>query len=270
MRQGTSRPAIHRWSLLGALALALPLVGCYGGDASGVVAVRHYAVRDFTALAVSSDGMVRVVPGEFAVSVSGETNVLPTVRVERHGDTLVLARAVDWIDGVRPTVSIEYRVSMPTLRRLQVSGPGTVAVRGMQSSSGLKLEATGSGEIRAWDVAAEEIELTATAAGAVSMANVRASRVRCSIRGSSRVLMDGAAATLVLEASGSGLYRGSYLRAATVKATLNGAGQALVWAQEKLEAQVGGRGRLRYRGAPVVASTVARGGTVQPLGAVEP
>ena len=259
-----------RWRLFGALASTLPLLlGCYAGEASGIVAVRDYAVDGFVAVAVSSDGGVRIVPGEHGVSVSGETNVLPTVRVERRGDTLFLGRAVDWIDGVRPTVSIEYRVSMPELRRLQVSGPGTVSVLGMKSKAGLTLDIAGAGQVDLVHVVAAEVELTARAASVVSATGLRAPVVRCVVGGSSRVALDGEAETLVLEASGSGLYRGSHLRAATVQAALNGAGQALVWAHERLEAEVGGRSLLRYRGNPAIDGKVVRGGAMQPLAAAE-
>lgn len=263
-------PLVRGCSFFGVLALALPLAGCYSGEASGIVALRDYAVDGFVAVAVSSDGGVRIVPGEHGVSVSGETNVLPTVQVERRGDTLYLGRAVDWIDGVRPTVSIEYRVSMPVLERLQVSGPGTVAVLGMKSNKALTLDIAGGGQVDLVDVAAAEVDLTARAASVVSATGLRAPLVRCVVGGSGRVALDGEADTLVLEASGSSLYRGSHLRAATVQAELNGAGQALVWAQERLEAQVGGRSRLRYRGDPTVDGKVVRGGSMQPLTATEP
>lgn len=260
---------MHLRSLLGALAWTLPLLGCYGGEASGIVALRDYPVDGFVAVAVSSDGRVRIVPGEYGVSVSGETNVLPTVQVERRGDTLFVGRAVDWVDGVRPTVTIEYRVSMPVLERLQVSGPGTVAVLGMRSNKGLALDVAGGGQVDLVDVAAAEVELRARAASVVSATGLSAPLVRCVIAGSSRVALDGEAETLLLEASGSALYRGSHLRATYVQAELNAASQALVWAHERLETQVGGRGRLRYRGDPVVDGKVVRGGSMQPLATVE-
>ena len=93
-------------------------------------------------------GELSVTPGAFAVSVSAEDNVMPSVVVELDGDTLVLRRDSDWGEGVRATYPIEFMVSVPEIKVLRVSGSGRAAVQDVPVADGLMLIVYGSGEIR--------------------------------------------------------------------------------------------------------------------------
>ena len=119
----------HSESLLALLALIL--TGCYTGEGSGRVVVERFDVGEFTEVVLSGDGKVVIAPGEHAVSVSAEDDVVPSLIVAADGKTLVLQREVDWIDGVRPTVPIEFRVTMPVLEGVRVSGSAVATIRGV-------------------------------------------------------------------------------------------------------------------------------------------
>ena len=257
MRDGARR-------LLTTLAL-LAMAGCYAGEGSGRLALQDYPARDFQAVALSGAGTVTITAGDFAVSASAEDNVLPTLRVERHGETLMLGREVDMIDGIRPTVPIEFRIAMPTLDRVAVSGSGTVAVRSLASETALRLEIVGAGVIDMADVAAPSLTIDIAGAGSVKAVDVRAQTLHCAISGSGRMTLAGSADSLTAALSGASLLRASQLRASRVDVNVNGAGQAGVWATDSLNARIDGSGRVLYRGQPTIQHTVQRDGELVAL-----
>lgn len=249
---------------LPALALLAVLAGCYTGEGSGVVAVRSYPVDGFTGISLDGDGDATVVAGPYAVSVSAEDNVLPSIRVERRGDRLVLGRDSDWIDGIRPTVPIEFRISMPRLDAAGVSGGATLRISGVRTGQ-LALRVSGGGEIALADARADEIALDVDAAGILRGSDLDAQRLRVAVGGAGRVSVGGAAAHSEVAVRGSGVYRASELDSASAAVEVEGAGQALVRVADALAARVSGKGRLGYFGAPQVDGTVVRAGRLEAL-----
>ena len=254
---------MRRLALL--LAVAASVAGCFSNDASGVVALRQYPVSPFAAVALSGEGQVFVAPGDYGLVVSGEADVLPSVRVERDGDVLVLGRDVDWFDGVRATVPIQFRVTVPQLRAVSVSGSGSVTVHSPPADGSLRVEAAGGSTADLTNIDAGQLEVTAQDAAVVRVVDVRADAVRFVLRGGARVTVAGVAEAVELDISGGGLFRGSGLQAQTVDAQVTGAGQAFVWAEGDLEAAVAGVGRIHYRGSPRVVKELQRDGQLLPL-----
>lgn len=252
---------MHRTVLrVAALVCALAVVGCYSGEGSGELAFEVYPVADFDVVALAGEGSVTITPGEFAVSASAEDNVLPSLRVLREGSALMLRRDVDVIDGIRAELPIEYHVSMPWLAEARVSGSGAMAIRGFDSEAPLRLEAKGASGVDVAGVAASEVTIAASGAAAVTIAGLAAQRIDCEISGSAHVSAAGEAEALALNIRGSAAFRGARLRVAAAKAQVAGAAQGFVWAFETLDAEVGGRGRLLYRGAPTVTRMLQREG----------
>ena len=250
-----------------ALALiALIVAGCYTGEGSGRVVVAHFDMAAFTDIVLTGDSKVIVTPGEAcAVSVSVEDDVLESLRVESDGGSLYLGRDVDWLDGIRPTVPIEFRVSLPVLKAVQVFGSGSAAIHGMEFGDDLRLETSGSGSIDASPVVAETVTVEASGNGEVAIADLRATTFRSSVGGAGDVSVAGVADEVEIRVSGSGLYRGNDLRASSTRVEVGGAGQAFVWAERDLEAEVGGAGRVVYRGNPAVEKRVREDDQVVPM-----
>ena len=263
---------IHCWRRpCGLLALAM-LAGCYAAEGSGEIAHQTYAVEDFTEVVLSGSGQATIVQGEYRVTASADSDVLPSVRVERRGKTLILSREVDWIDGVRPTVPVDYRISMPTLHAAKASGSGSLKVRGAtgegeggeggEGVEKLRLAVFGSGTIDVAAAAAHSVTVDVNGSGVVSISAMQAGSLRVEIAGSGRVTADGSADDAAVEVFGSSVFRGSRLRAATASVQVTGSGQALVWAVDKLEAHINGSGRVTYFGEPVVEQVVQGSGQV--------
>ena len=236
--------------------LALVVTGCYTGEGSGRVVVERFDVEAFSEIVLSSGGRVTVVPGENAVSVSAEDDVLPSLHVAVDGTTLHLQREVDWIDGIRPTVPVEFRVAMPMLDAVRVSGSGRVAIRGVEFGTETTFAASGAGSIDAVAVACRGLVAEVDGAGEIFVTGINASTFRGVVGGSGRITAQGSAEEVDVAVGGSGLYRGSDLRGSSTRVEVGGVGQAFVWAVERLEAGVGGEGRVVYRGDPSIEERV--------------
>lgn len=232
--------------------LALILTGCYTGEGSGRVVVERFDVGGFTEVVLSGDGKVIIAPGEHAVSVSAEDDVVPSLTVAANGKTLVLQREADWIDGVRPTLPIEFRVTMPMVEGVRVSGSAMATIRGVPFGDEATLATSGAASIDAAPVDCGRLIAEVDGAGEILVSGVAAKALRATVGGSGRITALGEAEEVEVDVSGSGLYRGSDLRGGSVRAEVGAAGQAFVWAERRLDADVGGEGRVVYRGDPVI------------------
>lgn len=252
-------------SMAAAGVAALAVAGCFGNDAGGVVALRDHAVAaPFAAVALNGEGELSIAPGDHALAISAEADVLPSVRVEVVDGTLVLGRDVDWFDGLRATVPIQFRVTMPRLKAVSVAGAGSALVRGLAGDD-VRLTVAGGGSADAVGLEAARLIVSADGAGTVHAAGVRAETMRSALRGSARVTVSGVAQRAEVDVSGGGLYRGAGLRAEAVTVDVTGAGQAFVWAEQQLAANVAGIGRIHYRGSPAIEQSLQRQGQLLPL-----
>lgn len=273
VRCSLSLPPVAGWlpktakALLTGL-LPLSLTACFSADGSGRLASRTYDASGFSGVALGSEGVVTIMPGEFAVSASAEDDVLPTVTVERRDETLVIGRDVDLIDGIRPTLPIEVRIAMPVLDAVSVSGSGSVVVRGLGASeTALRLEIVGAGTIDLAQLQVPALAIDMHGAGWLSATGVEAGEVNAKVRGSGRVSLAGVADGASIAVSGAGLFRASHLRTSNVDVDVTGAGQVAVWAQDALRVRIDGNGRVLYRGTPTIRQNIQRDGELVALGA---
>lgn len=243
--------------VVGAIALA----GCFSNAGSGRVVVETFDQRDFTEVALTGAGRLVVTGGDFAVAVSAEDDVMPSVSVVKKGPRLILGRNVDWFDGVRPTVRVEYRVALPAAEAVRVSGSGEATV-GALSGPALALAVSGAGDIRAGRLEIGELALAVTGAGGIVVAEAIAETIQGKLSGAGNVSVGGEAKRLQLEVSGAGVFRGSETRVESARVRITGAGEAFVWPSSRLHARVTGAGRVRYRGAPKVDAAVQGAGRV--------
>lgn len=240
---------------------AVALAGCFSNAGSGRVVVETFDQRDFTEVALTGAGRLVVTGGDFAVAVSAEDDVMPSVSVVKKGPRLILGRNVDWFDGVRPTVRVEYRVALPAAEAVRLSGSGEATV-GALSGPALALAVSGAGDIRAGRLEIGELALAVTGAGGIVVAEAIAETIQGKLSGAGNVSVGGEAKRLQLEVSGAGVFRGSETRVESARVRITGAGEAFVWPSSRLHARVTGAGRVRYRGAPKVDAAVQGAGRV--------
>ena len=247
-------------------ACLVALGGCYTERGSGEVTVVSHDLTGFHSVRLVGAGELSVASGAFAVSVSAEDNVMPSVVVEMDGDTLVLRRDSDWGEGVRPSFPIEFMVALPALKAVRVSGSGHAVVQAVPAEDGLMLTVYGSGTIRMAAARAPTVVANVQGSGGISFDELTASRFVSRIDGSGRVAATGTVGDVTVNIGGSGLHRSTGLRAGAAEVEIAGSGQALLWAEQRLDVQINGSGTVTYRGDPVVNAVGGAGERVRRQG----
>lgn len=208
---------------LGGLALALLLLSACGGRGAAL-ASEDRAVSDVRAVRVEGSGTLIITRGEReALTIEAEPSLLPEVVSEQRDGTLVLGLYQRSL--LRPTGPVIYRLTVTDLHTI---------------------EATGSTEVTASDLAGERLTVIITS--------------------SSDVRVSGAVDRQEVTVSGSGDYLGDGLRSAAATVRVSGSGDALVHASAQLEVTISGSGEVRYLGAPQVAQQISGSGDLVRVG----
>lgn len=115
-----------------------------GVRGSGVPATVTHELPAFSRVRVSGAMDLVVTRGPTTpVEVSGDDNILPHLRIEVDGETLV----VEPRHGISPRSPIVVRASTPSLEGIEVSGASCVSVHDLHSNS-LEIDASGASDVR--------------------------------------------------------------------------------------------------------------------------
>ncbi len=214
-------------------------------DGSGTIATETVAAAGFDTVALLSEGDVTITIGdESSVTITGDDNLLPILDATVSNGTLRLELTEDNTD-IEPSQAIEWRIVVPSLTAVQLTGAGNMSVASLVATS---------------------FDVTLTGAGSISVADLDASMVSVSIPGAGSVTLAGEADQQDVSIPGAGDYEGMDLRTRDADVTVSGAGSATVMVTERLDATVTGVGSILYAGNPEVIETVTGVGSVRPVG----
>jgi hypothetical protein len=214
---------------------------------SGRVVTETRPASDFNRVELVGSGEVVVTQGDQeALAVAAEDNLLSHLRTEVRGHTLYLGLRPDTIgEMIVPTQPITYYVSLKTVEALTLSG---------------------SGNIRAAQVDAGQLDLNLTGSGNITLDTLTAQTVRTRITGSGNCRLGGGTTqTQTVDIGGSGNYTSDKLQSQTSTVTITGSGEAALWAQDTLQAGITGSGNVRYYGRPQVTQHVTGSGKIEAL-----
>lgn len=210
---------------------------------------RRFEVSGFDAIELRWFGDLVVSQGDSeGLEVEGDAELLEKVHARVDGGTLVLELGQDWLErlfgglrflGRSPLV---YRVKVSSLRRVAVSGRGTLTMPSLETDE-LTLAVSGQGEMRIDDLRARELA------------------VRISGRG--EMALKGAVDDARIDITGSGEVEFPGLRSKRARVRISGHGEAEVNAEEDLDVGISGYGRVRYHGDPKVTQSIAGAGRVE-------
>ncbi len=155
-----------------------------------------------------------------SLTVEAEENVLPKIRTKVANSRLSIGPEPN--STINTTKPINYRLTVKDLNALEVSGSGDVEAEGID---------------------ADELAVTISGAGGVE------------IRGS----VD----SQEVELSGSGDYRAEDLESKEAKINIRGSGSATVNVNDELDAEVSGSGSVEYVGDPAINQNVSGAGEVR-------
>ena len=194
-----------------------------------------------TQVSISTVGDLVIRPGtDEKVIVEAEPKVLAKLDVSTKGDTLTITTKGDF-STQKP---VKFTVTLRALRRLTTSGSGSSLVEGF-SGPNFDVDVNGSGD--------------------VSLKNIKSTKLNVRLQASGNVDVTGSGTTVIARVDGSGNIDAREYRARVVEATIDGAGNIYVHADESLKASIGGAGSIEYKGKPKVSQNVTGAGTVGPL-----
>jgi carbon monoxide dehydrogenase subunit G len=210
-------------------------------NGSGNVTTETRNVGDYEKISLKGSMDIEFTQGPArAAVIEAEDNVIPYVRLEVHGDELV----VDLKDHIslKTHKGIKIRLTAPDVNELALSGSGNIHVTNtLENANPVRVKLSGSGNIE----------------GAVNSPEVKASSA-----GSGNIRLAGETKDLEVSMAGSGDFEGADLHSETARVTIAGSGNADVHASVKLDAKIAGSGDVSYKGNPEVSSKIAGSGSV--------
>ncbi len=203
-----------------AAGAGLLVAGCFGprikGSGHEVTQARQVATFRRIEIRGSTDVVARIGPGT-AITVSGDDNIVPHVRTEVRGDTLI----IDMEDGSYSTSApLLVTVSTPALDGIAISGSASAQASGVTAER-FDASISGSGSMEVAGTAGR-LEASVSGSGDMRLFGLATRRAAVDVSGSGNIELS-AAEALSVEVSGSGdvRYRGN----PRVRSDVQGAGE---------------------------------------------
>ena len=217
-----------------------------GKPGSGNVITQTREVSSFDAIEVDFPAQVFISQGQTeSVKIEAEDNFLSGLKTEVRNGTL----------------DIFYKV--PSGERVNSTEPViiTIVVRDLS-----KVDFSSAGELTIEDVQTNSLDLSLSGAGNVRLKNIAADKLSVDISGAGNMDVSGTAANLKVNISGFGNFDGGDLHSISASVSLSGAGNATVWVDEDLNAEISGAGSVNYYGNASVTKQIGGLGNVKHLG----
>jgi len=229
-----------------ALIVMIALTGCVQG--SGNVVTEEREVGQIDTVELSGIGRLEITQGDStSLTIEADDNVMQYIKTETVNDTLEISlrsRTFPFIT-VDPSATMVYRLTVPNLSRVSLSGSGEVASSGFEADE-LEVEISGSGKLELTDLVVD--------------------RFVYDLSGSGKAVLSGTAERQEVTISGSGRLEADELRSADARIEINGSGRAIVWVTEQLRVDISGSGDVQYYGSPEVDQDVSGSGSIKGLG----
>lgn len=236
---------------------------------SGVAARDQRMVGTVQGLEVNGSILVEVRVGPAAsLVVEADDNLLPLVRTDVQGDTLV----VEATRSYRSSNPLRVVYTTPRLAAIRHSGSGHLSVQGLNGApltvahkgsgsvllagqvASLQAEGSGSGSIDAATLQSGSADLALAGSGRMNVGQVRGERATARLDGSGQLRVAGAVRMLTARSNGSGHLDLSGLESEQADLSSNGSGGMTANVRQSLLAYNGGSGGIRVYGNPAQRS----------------
>jgi sRNA-binding carbon storage regulator CsrA len=242
------------------LVITLGLAACDGTvldqttvRGSGVLGTEERSLPAFTAIRLNSSADVIVSRGqEQRVVASADDNVLPYLRTDVEGDTLVVDVRPDGGGGIsilNTRHPMQVEVTVPSLTELVVNSSGDISAERLEGND-IALEINSSGDITVGEVRGDQVRIVVNSSGDVEMMRIEAYQLDARMTSSGNVTLAGEVRSQQVRISSSGNYEAAELRSADATVDLSSSGNATVWVTNSLRSDRSSSGETRYYGNP--------------------
>ena len=213
-------------------------------EGSGTMITQERIVSGFDSVELRGFGDLTITQGSSeSLTIEAEDNIIDKLTSEVVKNKLILSTVDDFT--FKSLKGVHYTLTVIDLKRVDLTGLGSIEMDGLNTQR-LKINESGSGNLTIHNLDAQSLDIEIGGLGSVEL--------------------DGKAPDQVITISGAGNYSGYELKSDRTKVTINGLGNALVWATESLNVKISGTGNVEYYGDPQLTESITGLGRVKPKG----
>ena len=207
-------------------------LSCSTGTITGQTMKETRNVTPFNAIALAMSGNIYLSQGDHqSVEIETDKASLEFIETETRGNTLtVKTREGQWHN----LGQVKVYITMKDISQIDVSGSGSITGQTPIRSNDLKMDVSGSGNIKIPALEVPAISITITGSGDINLAGKNDE------------------AKLDATITGSGSFKADELTVANASVTITGSGSARINVLKALETNITGSGSVLYKGNPVV------------------
>ncbi len=226
---------------------------------SGKLVTEEMIYSDFTVVDVGNAFEVEITQSNsYSVSITADDNLFDYIQVSKTGETLDIG--LKWGYNYRSS-TLRAEITMPELYELRLSGATHGIVEGFSSSHKFILDLSGASSLDIVDLSAGDIEFDISGASLVTGGIMASGDAQFDVSGASRVDLKGAANDLLFDVSGASHLDLSNFPVHNANVELDGASQATINLDGRLDAELSGSSHLYYRGDPTLGNIEASSGS---------
>ncbi|MFN2304009.1 MAG: head GIN domain-containing protein [Anaerolineales bacterium] len=226
-------------------ACQIPYINFTRGTGEIITETRN--VAGFNKIRLDGAGRLFIKQGSSeSLEIEAEENVMDELTSEVSGDTLILGyENRSWWRSIIPTSPIVYNLTVVDLNELTLNGAGDLNIENLETAS---------------------FKITMNGAGQINVEGLMATDLSVRIAGTGTIAINGEARTQSISIDGAGNYQASDLKTSSTEITIDGLGNATIWATENLDITINGGGSLSYYGSPSVSQDVNGLGDIKSQG----
>ena len=221
------------------LLVVLLVPGCFGIiTGSGNLETQEFDYSDFTKVEAHNGFQLELTESStFSIEITVDDNVKEDLEVSKSGDTLRIRLKGNRIYS---SVTLEAKITMPNLYRLDLSGGSQAGITGFSSSHDLSLNLSGGSGV-AGDITAGDADFD--------------------LSGGSHVNLEGTADDLDVNGSGGSQLQLENFPVDNADINLSGGGSATVNVDGTLDVNLSGGSHVTYIGNPTLGDIDLSGGS---------
>ncbi len=226
---------------------------CERGTGSLVSEAR--SVSNFTRVRLDIPGDLHIRRDSvFRLEISAQANILDEITTEVRGDLL----EIDSDHCLRDHKTIRIDLSLPMITALEVNGSGDAFGLDRFESDVLNLFVKGSGSIE-FEADVRRLDIDIDGSGNITL-DTQAEEIETDIDGSGDLFLSGSTLIHLIDINGSGdvLAFDTPTNESTIEIT--GSGDCQVRVSDELDVIIRGSGNVRYKGNPLVSTTITGSG----------
>ena len=210
-----------------------------GTSGSGNIVTEARKVDGFKVLNIEYPAQVLIQQGSAeALKIEAEDNLLPDIKTEVHNATLEIFYKRTGPSQVNPTKPVIITITVKNLDEVNFSSTGELTINRLKTKN-IYIALKGDGNLKINEILAQNFGVK--------------------MSGTGNVTVSGQADNLYVSVGGTGSFEGATLRGKTACVYIRGAGSAMLWVDDNLEAKIAGAGAINYTGSPQVTQQINYG-----------